>query len=72
MQLFILLLIALVVGYLIARSRWSKNIDEAASKAADSTISLTQKASDWVSGNKADKPEGEVVDAESEDVKESE
>jgi len=64
MQLFILLAIALVVGYLIARSRWSKNIDETASKATESSVSLTKKATDLVHGESSGEPQTEEVEEE--------
>jgi hypothetical protein len=39
MQLFLLLLAAIVIGYLIARSKWSKNIDDTSDKVKSSTTS---------------------------------
>jgi hypothetical protein len=64
MQLFILLLIALVVGYLIARSRWSKNIDDTASTAAKSTQSLFERTRDRLRRKpKETEPQGEIVES---------
>lgn len=67
MQLFILLLIALVVGYLIARSRWSKNIDDTANSAARTTQSWFSRAWAWLRRKpKVTEPQGEVVELQSE------
>lgn len=63
MQLAILLLIALVVGYLIARSRWSKAIDDTASDAAKSTQSFFEGVGNRIRGKpKETVSQGEIVE----------
>lgn len=47
MQLLILVLIAGVIGYYIARSRFSQSIDSATEKVADSSRDAADKAEGW-------------------------
>jgi len=47
MQLLILLIIAGVIGYFIARSRLSKPIDSATDKVADTSRDVAYKAEGW-------------------------
>ena len=70
MQLLILVLIAGVVGYFIARSRLSKPIDDASGKVAETSRSMADKTEGWwkrTFGKKDQTPdqviEGSAVDA---------
>jgi hypothetical protein len=70
MQLLILLIIAGVIGYFVARSRFSKPIDDATEKVAESSRSMADKTEGWWrrTFGKKDQPadqviEGSVVDA---------
>jgi hypothetical protein len=47
MQLLLLLIIAGVIGYFVARSRFSKPIDNAADKVADTSRDVADKAEGW-------------------------
>jgi len=47
MQLLILVLIAGVIGYYIARSKFSRSIDSATEKVADSSRGMADKAEGW-------------------------
>lgn len=47
MQLLILLLIAGVIGYYVARSKFSQSIDSATEKVADSSRDVADKAEGW-------------------------
>jgi hypothetical protein len=71
MELLIFVLIAGVVGYLLAGSRLSKPIDQSAQKVADTTKKAAKTGGGWLSGagawiNKTlrlgKKPQDEVVD----------
>lgn len=70
MPLIILILIAVIVGYLLANSRASKPIDNAASKVAGTTKSAAGKTTGWVKGlfgrNKS--PKDEVIDVQAQPV----
>ena len=69
MELILLLLVAGLVGYFLAGSRYSKNIDETAGKVGDTSRSLVGRFTDWVGGlfgRGAKEPE--VVDAEAKDI----
>ena len=59
MQLFLLLLAAVVIGYLIARSKWSKNIDDTSEKVKSSTTSTWNRLF-----GKRKKEEGEPAEVE--------
>ncbi len=50
MQLAILILAACVLGYFLAKSRFSKSIDETGEKISQSTRDLANKSEDWVKG----------------------
>lgn len=50
MPLLILLFIAVIIGYLIARSRASKKIDETAASAVSTTKSVASKTTDRLRG----------------------
>jgi hypothetical protein len=70
MQLLILLIIAGVIGYFIARSRFSQSIDQAAGKVAETSRDMADKAEGWwrrIFGKKEGAAEqvieGSVVDA---------
>lgn len=71
MELLVFVLIAGVVGYLLAGSRFSKPIDQSAQKVADTTKKAAKTSGGWLSGagawiNKTlkigKKPQDEVVD----------
>jgi hypothetical protein len=51
MQLFIVVLIAGVAGYFLARSQYSKPVDEAASKVAATSRDYASQASGWARRN---------------------
>jgi len=48
MQLLILILLAVVVGYFLAKSQFSKTIDETGEKVSQSTRDLADKSEKWV------------------------
>lgn len=64
MELLIFILIAGVAGYLLARSRFSKSIDETTEKIGDTTRKAAAEAESWVTrtvrGEK--KAEEEIID----------
>ncbi|MCC6955484.1 MAG: hypothetical protein IT316_01745 [Anaerolineales bacterium] len=64
MELLLFILIAGVAGYLLARSRFSKPIDETTEKVADTTRKAAADAESWVTrtvrGEK--KAEEEIID----------
>ncbi|MCZ7554256.1 MAG: hypothetical protein B6D39_12000 [Anaerolineae bacterium UTCFX2] len=66
MELLLFILIAGVAGYLLARSRLSKPIDDTTEKVADTTRKAAASAEDWVTrtvrGEK--KAEEEIVDVQ--------
>jgi hypothetical protein len=66
MELLLLIIIAGVAGYLLAGSRFHKNIDSTSEKVADSTRKAADSAEGWVSRTfgRNKKPKEEVVDAE--------
>ncbi|MDI6696172.1 MAG: hypothetical protein QME21_14085 [Anaerolineales bacterium] len=70
MQLIILLVIAGVVGYYLARSKYSKSIDEATSKISASSRSAADKIEDWWRGMfaKNKPPQSEVIEGQATDV----
>ncbi len=62
MQLFVLLAVALIGGYLLAKSRVSKNIDDTANSAVSSSKSLFSKTSDRLRGKSTKSaPQGEIA-----------
>lgn len=64
MELILLIFIFGALGYVLARSKYSKTIDDTAGKVADSSRDLTQKATSWGSGLfKRQKKAPEVVEA---------
>jgi hypothetical protein len=63
MQLLVLVLIAGVIGYFVARSKYSKPIDDAAGKVAETSKDATEKARGWW-GRRFGKKEGEPVAAD--------
>jgi len=48
MQLLILILLAAIVGYFLAKSQFSKTIDETGEKVSQSTRDLADKSEKWV------------------------
>ncbi len=50
MELLVFVLIAGVLGYLLARSRFSKPIDESAKKVAETTGKAAKTTGGWLSG----------------------
>ena len=71
MELLVFVLIAGVAGYLLARSRFSKPIDQSAQKVADTTKEAAKTTGGWLSSTGdwfkktfklAKKPQDEVVD----------
>ncbi len=50
MELLVFVLIAGVVGYLLAGSRFSKPIDQSAQKVADTTKKAAKTTGGWLSG----------------------
>ncbi len=72
MQLLILLIIAGVIGYYLARSKYSKSIDEAASKITDSSRSAADKVESWWQGvfKRNKPPQAEVIEGQAADVSE--
>lgn len=59
MQLFLLLAIALVGGYLLAKSKLSKTIDGTANSAVKTSKDLAGKASNRLRGKST--PQGEII-----------
>lgn len=71
MQLLILLIIAGVIGYFIARSRFSKPIDSATEKVADASRGAADKAEGWwrrTFSRKKEQPAGEVIEGSAVDA----
>lgn len=70
MQLLLFILVAGVIGYLLARSRLSKPIDDTTEKVADTTRKAAEGAESWVTRTlrRDKKPEEEVVEAEAKPV----
>jgi hypothetical protein len=66
MELLVLMIVAGVVGYLIAGTRFRKPIDDTAEKVADSTRSAAGNVEGWFSRTfrREKKPKEEVLDAE--------
>jgi hypothetical protein len=64
MQLLILLIIAGVIGYFVARSRLSKPIDSATDKVADTSRGVADKAEGWwrKTFGKKEQPAKEVIE----------
>jgi hypothetical protein len=56
MQLILLLILFAVLGYLLARSRAGKQIDETAGKLTNQAVEFTGKSSDWVDDRLGRKP----------------
>lgn len=73
MQLLILVLIAGVVGYFLAKSRLSKPIDDTTGKVADGTRKAASSAEGWFSRTfrRDRKPKDEVVEAQAKPAKSS-
>jgi hypothetical protein len=68
MELILLLLIAGIAGYWLAGSRFSKSVDEAASKVSETTRGAADQAGGWARGLfSRKKPSEDVVDAEFEE-----
>lgn len=59
MELLIVLLIAGVVGYFFARSRFSKPVDDAAGKVASTSKDYASQASGWARGKFGGRSKGE-------------
>jgi len=70
MQLVLLLLIAGVGGYFLARSRYSEPIDDAADKVAQTSRGWVDRAGDWWQQRFG--KQQEVVDVESREPEEAE
>jgi hypothetical protein len=70
MQLVLLLLIAGVGGYFLARSRFSEPIDDTAEKVAQTSRGWVDRAGDWWRQRFGKRPE--VVDVESREPDEGE
>jgi hypothetical protein len=73
MSLIILILIAVIVGYLLARSRASKPIDSAATTVADTTKDAAGKSAGWFKrtfGRKTS-PKDEVIDVKAQPAAEA-
>jgi hypothetical protein len=71
MQLLILLLIAGVIGYFVARSRFSRSIDDATEKVADSSRGMADKAEGWwrrTFGKKDQATAGQVIEGSAVDA----
>lgn len=69
MELILLVFIFGVLGYILARSKYSKPIDDTAGKVADTGRDVTQKTTSWVSGLfRRNKKEPEVVEVKAEDA----
>jgi hypothetical protein len=66
MQLLILILFAGVLGYFLARSRFSKPIDKAANSVGDATSNAVEAGKGWWGARFGKKPQ--VVDATSRDA----
>jgi hypothetical protein len=64
MQLFLLLAVALVGGYLLAKSKLSKNIDDAANSTARATKDFGGKIRSLF--RRKTPPQGEVIDVTAE------
>lgn len=65
MELILLLLIAAVAGYWLARSKFSKSVDQAAGAVTETTRGAADRAEGWARGLfRRQKPSGAVVDAE--------
>jgi hypothetical protein len=64
MQLILLVLIAFVIGYLLAGSKFRKPIDEASEKVSTTSKDLAGKVENWWSKlfNKSQPPEKQVID----------
>ncbi len=72
MELIVLLLIAGIIGYWLARSNFSKSVDRAAGKVTETTRGAANRAGDWARGLFGrQKPSGAVVDAEFEGQEEN-
>jgi tRNA A37 N6-isopentenylltransferase MiaA len=48
MQLLVLILLAVVVGYFLAKSQFSKKIDETSEKVSQNTRDLADRSEKWV------------------------
>lgn len=71
MQLVILLIIAGVIGYFVARSRFSKPIDSASGKVADASRGAADKAEGWwrrTFGKKEQPAASEVIEGSAVDA----
>lgn len=70
MQLLILLLVAGVIGYFVARSRFSQSIDSATEKVADSSRGVADKAEGWWrrTFGKKDQTAGQVIEGSAVDA----
>jgi hypothetical protein len=70
MQLLLFILVAGVVGYLLARSRLSKPIDDTTEKVADTTRKAAEGAESWITRSlrREKKPEDEVVEGEAKPI----
>jgi len=73
MELILLVVIAGIVGYLLAGSRLSKPIDQAGEKVADTTRSAAGSVEGWFSRTfrRGRKPKDEVVEAEAKPTEEA-
>ncbi len=68
MELFLLLLIAGIAGYWLARSKFSRSVDQAASKVSETSRGAVDRAGGWARGLFGrKKPSEAVVDAEFEE-----
>ena len=74
MQLIILILLAGVIGYFLAKSRLSKPIDDAGEKVTQTTRDMADKTEGWVRGRFGRKKVAETVqdDLEEEIIEEEE
>jgi len=73
MELLILVIIAGVVGYFLAGSRFSKPIDDTTGKVADTTRDLAGKTESWFTRTfrRNKEPSEEVIEAAAQPVEEA-